>query len=201
MLHVDAAGNVRLLKEVIQMWKDGVLTPTGTGSDVTQTAAGRYVLLTDDSLLSQYKGVSLRDGELVGRRISAIGFDFAEQSLLMAGSLGAGNRVTVTNRIAADFRTNPFKHTFHPDHDNRSANYQAYRQEALDVSRAIALDFSTRYPPELVLPSATPPPGWGLDRLGGLYQETLTGLHKEPIKVQGTFELERISLIDRLNDQ
>ena len=200
MLHVDHTGEVRLLKEVIQMWKDGVLSPAGDGTNVISTTPGRYVLLTDDALVSQYKGVANRDGELVGRRISAIGFDFEEQSLLMAGAFGAG-RIAVTNHVPPTFRTNPFRHKFHPDHDNLSPDYQSYRQEAPDIHRFIALDFSLRYPPELELPVATPPPGWGRDRIGGLYQEELIGLHKEPILVQGTFELERISLIDRLNDQ
>lgn len=201
LLHVDSDGDVNLLKEVIQMWKDGVLTPTGVGSNVIQTAPGRYVLLTDEALVSQYKGVTLRDGEQVGRRISAIGFDFADLQLPMAGAFGAGETVVVTNRIAPDFRTNPFKHRYHPDHDNLSPDYQSYRQEALDITRVIALDFSSRYPPELALPVAAPPPGWGLDRIGGVYRETITGLHKQAIQVRGTFDLERISLIDRLNDQ
>jgi len=201
LLHVDHAGEVRLLKEVIQMWKDGVLSPAGDGTNVVSTTPGRYVLLTDDALVSQYKGVAIRDGEMVGRRISAIGFDFEEQSLLMTGSFGAGHQLTVTNLVPPTFRTNPFRHKFHPDHDNLTPDYQNFQQEALDIQRYIALDFSLRYPPELELPTTTPPPEWGHDRIGGMYVEELRGLHKEPINVQGTFELERISLVDRLNDQ
>ncbi|HMP89952.1 MAG TPA: hypothetical protein PJ991_07115 [Kiritimatiellia bacterium] len=201
LLHVDHSGQVRLLKDVIQMWKDGILSPAGDGTNVVSTTPGRYVLLTDETLVSQYKGVANRDGELVGRRVSAIGFDFEDQSLLMSGAFGAGNRVSVTNNIPPNFRTNPFRHKFHPDHDNLTPDYSGYQQEALDISRIISLDFSLRYPPELELPTATPPPSWGRDRIGGIYFEELRGLHKESIQVQGSFELERISLIDRLNDQ
>ena len=33
----------------------------------------------------------------------------------------------------------------------------------------------------------------------GIYRETLTGLHKQPILVQGTFRLSRASFIAELN--
>ena len=67
LLHVDAAGRTRLLKEVIEMWQDGTTTNDASGTAIIDRP-GRYVLLTDDSLVGKYTGISARDGVPVGRR-------------------------------------------------------------------------------------------------------------------------------------
>lgn len=199
LLHVDRSGQVRLLKEVIQMWKDGTYTAVN-GSNVTTATAGRYVLVTDDSLIPQFKGVGLRDGELVGRRVSAIGFDFDGTALDVAGTFAFGQTLTVSNALPASFRTNPFRHKFHPDHDNLDATYQNGAPEAPVVGRQITINLASRYPANPLLPAGTAPPGWGESRVGGTYEEQLTGLHKNPITVNGSFELQRVTVIDVLND-
>lgn len=199
LLHVDRFGQVRLLKDVIQMWKQGTTAPVG-GSNVTTATAGRYVLVTDDSRISDFKGVGLRDGELVGRRISSIGYDFDGNALDMQGTFAFGQSLAVSNAIAPNFRTNPFRHKYHPDHDNLDATFQNYQQEAPQIGRAITLSLDNRYPANPRLPASDAPPGWGESRMGGLYQERLTGLHKNPILVTGSFELQRVTVIDVLND-
>ena len=198
ILHVDTNDTVRLLKEVIQLWKEGSYTPVGDGFVLNEP--GNYVLLTDDTLISQFSGVGLRDGQMVGRRISSVGFDFDALHLDMTGAFGPGNAVTVSNTLPATFRTNPFRHKFHPDHDNWDARYRVFEQEARTVTRLITLAFSTRYPANPLLPAETPPPGWGESKVGGLYSELLTGLHKNPISVSGSFELDRASGIPVLNE-
>ena len=199
LLHVDRFGQVRLLKDVIQMWKDGTYAPVN-GSNVTTATAGHYVLVTDDSLIPQFKGVGLRDGELVGRRISSIGFDFDATALPVSGVFGFGQTLTVSNTLASGFRTNPFYHRYHPDHDNLDAAYQHPVAEAPAVGRKIMLSLDSRYPANPLLPAGAPPPGWGESRVGGTYAEELTGLHKNPILVNGSFELQRVTVIDVLND-
>ena len=198
LLHVDSNGVTRLLKEVTQMWKDGTMASTPQGN--VQTEAGHFVLVTDDTLLPQFKGVGLRDGELVGRRMSSIGFDFDALQLVMAGAFGPSGSLSVSNTLDPNFRTNPFRHKFHPDHDNLNAQYTAYQAEGPTVTRAITLSLSTRYPANPRLPTATPPTGWGESQIGGIYSEVLTGLHKNPIQVTGSFELQRISVTGVLND-
>ena len=49
---------------------------------------GRFVLLTDDSLIPQFSGSALRDGEAVGRRISTTAFAMTEP-LDMTGTFGS----------------------------------------------------------------------------------------------------------------
>ena len=142
LLHVDAAGQTRLLKEVIEMWQDGVSTNDADGNTIT-VRPGRFVLLTDDSLVGRFTGVSARDGVPVGRRLSTAGFDFADNELLLAGDFAIGSSVTGTNTMSDTFARNPFKHRYHPAH-----------QTGYDIRRVIQLDFSaapTNAPPSPVI--------------------------------------------------
>ena len=47
--------------------------------------------------------------------------------------------------------------------------------------------------------AANLPPDWGSNVVGGSYEETLSGLHQTPIRVQGTFRLERAAVAAVLN--
>jgi len=73
LIHVAANGQARLLKEVIQMWRNGTYTNDGSGNLVADKP-GQFVLLTDDTLIPLFGGSSLRDGESVGRRLSTVGY-------------------------------------------------------------------------------------------------------------------------------
>jgi hypothetical protein len=42
------------------------------------------------------------------------------------------------------------------------------------------------------------PAGWGDTLLGGYYDETLTGLHKDPLRVYGPFILRKVVNTDTL---
>jgi len=42
--------------------------------------------------------------------------------------------------------------------------------------------------------------GWGDNQLGGIYRETIRGLHKSTLYVQGTFRLQQASRVGILND-
>lgn len=90
--------------------------------------------------------------------------------------------------LPASFATNPFRHRRHPDHTI-----------GLDILRHIRLDFAS--------PSnSVERVGYGVERIAGTYREEIIGLHKElgpdkdvGLRVEGTFELNRISRIDTLN--
>ena len=49
------------------MWKPGTFTNDSRGQPVV-AAPGRYVLLTDETLLSQFEGAAVRNGQPAGRR-------------------------------------------------------------------------------------------------------------------------------------
>jgi hypothetical protein len=198
LVHVDAGGQARLLKEVIQMWQNGTTTNDALGRAVVDRA-GRFVLLTDDSKIPQYQGGSLRDGVPVGKRFSTIDFDFeggTNNALTMTGLFQIGNTNRCTIVLEPDFATNPFKHRFHPDHDNLDATYQHSKDEAYQVTRNLELRYS-----------ATDPAGtnsalsldYGYNVIGGVYRETLAGLHRTNIVAQGSFRLTRVANSPVLN--
>jgi hypothetical protein len=196
LIHVDTNGVPRLLKEVLQMWKEGTFTNDTDGAKVLDQP-GRYVLLTDKTLISHYHGATLRDGVEVGRRLSTIGFDFPSAAtnnyLTLSGAFGVGANVSGALTLDSDAATNPFKHKYHPDHDNLDASFTKFRAEACEVTRAFALEFTATDTDG----NAAPDYGYGV--LAGNYQETISGLHKNPIVVGGTFRLSRVALIGTLN--
>lgn len=196
LLHVDADGQTRLLKEVIQMWRNGTYTNDSSGNRVVERP-GQYVLLTDDALIPLFEGATVRDGESVGRRLSTIGYDFPSTGtnnfLPLSGLFAVNQRLTGTLHLPHDHPTNPFKHRYHPDHDNLNARFDAPAVESYAATRAIQLDF-TAAPPD-----GPAVPDFGFNEIGGTYREVISGIHKHAIHVSGTFRLSRVSLIAQLN--
>lgn len=97
--------------------------------------------------------------------------------------------LTATLYLPANHPTNPFRHRRHPDHSS-----------GFDIRRTLRIDFDGS--PTNSLDHA----GFGVDKITGTYREEIAGLHKLlgpqqaiGLKVEGKFELNRISLIDTLN--
>ena len=114
-------------------------------------------------------------------------------SLAPVGVDGVGGNLAGTLLLPADHPTNPFKHKYHPDHDNLNERFDGPAEESFDVTRQIALDFA-----------AAPPPGrasldFGYNEMAGTYRETITGIHKNALQLEGTFFLRRLSTIAELN--
>ena len=194
LLHVDSSGQARLLKDVIQMWENGTEIPSASNPDFTEVETpGRYVLLTDPSLISVFTGAINRDGVQVGQRFSTVAYDFEGDAQLFDGTFEPGEQISTTLVIGSELPTNPFLHRFHPDHDNRDAQFLNFRQEAYQVVREMRLIFT-----EEDLQGNTPP-GWGETLVGGLFEESITGLHKNTIFTSGEFRLRRISSVPVLN--
>jgi hypothetical protein len=199
LIHVDTAGRARLLKEVIQMWREGTYTNDAGGSRVVDKPGG-YVLVTDPRLIPQFQGATLRDGVAVGRRLSSVGFDFDgshTNAVALSGVFATNQTLRGTLLVGPDLPTNPFRHKYHPDHDDLDANFDritnAVAREVYAVAREIELQVSPQDP------AGANPPDYGSTQLAGTYRETLTGLHKRPIAVAGKFRLRRVSQIDTLN--
>lgn len=177
LIHMDASGQARLLSQVFS----GVLTAT----DASGLSSAESALKAADKGSARRMSVSHLPPSLV------------------VGSAGAGNAGTValggalTRRVVVDYQNavSPFVHAYHPDHDNRDARFATVLPQGVEswtLRRDVTFSFS-----------ATPVAGadagsWGVTQLGGTYSETLTGAHKQPLTVTGTFLLHRASDIDTL---
>jgi len=138
------------------------------------------------------------------RRITATHLPWSPTNALwqVAGSLGPGGVLTTTVGTAYDDQSsNPFLHTYHPDHDNLDATFQnelAQGYESYGITRQITLNVS---PPGNDFNSLTS----GAQSLGGYYLETITlsglGGATRNFYVSGAFALTRISTIPTLNQQ
>lgn len=174
MLHVDATGQVRLLKDLIvmQTQAQGVPLPPA-----------KPVLVTDPSQIHKYEGVVTRGGKKVGLRYSTVAFDFPGFDMTMIGGIGPG--AACGGRIDIDklAPTNPYRHKYHPDHG-----------EGFDIIRLFSLQFDGL--PSDPLAAA---PGYGVNRITGIYRESVAGLHKITLKTEGVVTLNRISTVSTLN--
>jgi hypothetical protein len=194
IIHVDTAGQARLLKDVIQMWQDGVPVPSVEVPGYYEVGEpGRFVLLTDKGLIGLYSGAGMRGGEPVGVRFSTVAYDFPGDSLEMNGQFGPGGQLSATLVVEPDLPTNPFLHRYHPDHDNLDEQFLNFKLEAYQVVRNMTLEFAFEDP------LGREPPGWGHSLVGGSFSESITGLHKHTIFTAGQFRLRRISAVAVLN--
>jgi hypothetical protein len=176
LLHVNAGGQVRLLKDVTVM--ESLSDPKNPNSGRT------VVLVTDPARLPEFQGVATRFGKRVGVRYGSVSFDFPGTSLALVGGVGPGVGCLGSLSLPADYVTNPFKHRYQPAH-----------REGFDIGRQITFKFDGS--PGSSLQNA---PGYGVQTLSGTYKETISGLHKIPLKVEGSVVLSRISQVDKLNN-
>ena len=205
LLHVTDDAQPRLLKEVTQMWQESTRTNDGNGNFVVEKP-GRFVLLTDDSLIPQFTGGVLRNGQAAGRRLSTVDYDFAggtSNYLAMTGTFATGQVASCTIVLDPNFPTNPFRHKYHPDHDHKDTLFDPLapglppeREEVYTVTRNVQLTFS---PTDPAGTNTTASISYGESVLGGTYRETITGLHKSNLVVSGTFRLNRINNSPVLN--
>lgn len=180
LVHQDSNGVARLLQQA---------------SIMPRLIDGRtnYVIVTDGRLAAQQAGAVTDANTVPGQRFSSAVFGFAHPQMLSynqaAGSLAG------TVFIGYNDPLNPFKHLYHPDHNNLD-NYTATLSEGVqsyDVYRAITLRFSTNF----IGSDATA--SWGDTVVGGEYAETLTGLYHMPLKVAGSFTLGYVTPVTQLD--
>jgi hypothetical protein len=115
LLHVDAAGGVKLLKEAVLMKTNG--------------ASPVPVIVTQPNLIPNFTGIVERGGKQVGRRFSSASFPLATDTLALTGGVAAGGSATGTLTLSAASPVNPFRHKYHPDLANAG----------VAVSRALTL--------------------------------------------------------------
>ena len=185
LLHADTNGVLRLLQQVTLL-----STPPALGSS---NPGGEPVLLTDSASFSRYRGVSMRGRDLVGRRFSTPFYPMVRTNgIPFDGTLALGASVSASWALPADAPVNPFKHRYHPDHDNLDTSFRVYRQEAYPVRRTV----------RLIIPegqgSATNP-AMGQEELEGVYEEAVEGLHRTTITARGSFRVKRILAVGALD--
>jgi len=177
LLHVasDVPKTTRLLSQVFL----GELAAT----------PGQISLCTQESLLKSTAGAKATAQRLVAAHLP---LDLATST--GTGSVAIPGALTRTITLPYTDPTNPFVHQYHPDHDNKAPRALPSDQlldagvESYDVARTCTFTFTT-LPPG----SSTTPSGWGSSVIGGTYRETITGLHRQTLQVDGTFELRRAS--------
>ena len=145
--------------------------------------------MTDETRLTSLQGATLRDGTPVGRRLSTVGFNFpsttASNFLALSGLFAVNQKVAGTFTIFPDNATNPFKHRYHPDHDNLDTRFRDFKREAFEVQRTFEFELGPR-------PSGGPrPPDYGYARLAAS-RETVRGLQPGAVYARATFRLSRV---------
>jgi hypothetical protein len=153
------------------------------------------------SLLPSYTGAD-------GARTTSAAFSIQEPVL------SSGNFTDSLNfAIAIDYQDplNPFKHKYHPDHDNLDAKFipidpdavPPYMWESYDVRRDIELEFTDLPPIDTMTDTTTlaQSVGWGSEMWGGYYREVIKGLHKNDITVSGIFIIRHVLPLDEMAPQ
>lgn len=179
LLHVASNGTTNLLSQVF----------------LGELAAnpGQRGLCTKELLLKQ-------DTKENAQRLTAAHLPLDQAIVSGSGSIAVPGVLARTVTVPFNDATNPFVHQYHPDHDNLDLRFDplsttlADGGESPNITRTCTFTF-TAAPPS----GSTVTAGWGSTVIGGTYSEVLAGPHKNPIQMDGTFELRRASEIDTLS--
>ena len=179
LLHVDAYGYVQLLQRVYLAW-DG------------PTTNGQFRLYANES--------SVPTDSPDAKRISSVAFPFMAPAALTnldVGATGGGltNRIGTSVELPFDDPTNPFLHAYHPMLDNKDWDFKPYgvSEESRTVERRISMDFNAN-----AYTNGVPDPFYGIHEIGGVYEETLSGLREQDIRVSGYVYLKRVSMVNKI---
>jgi hypothetical protein len=194
-----------------------LLTGNLSGGNIGLAETGQ----TDRLRLMQRAYVGILDGDVAGvattesllkagtlanaRRVSSTHLPVSATNApwSCAGELAAGQTLSVTVEVGYDDQgSNPFLHTYHPDHDNLSADFKTVEpvgRESYRIKRQITLTFSN---PAATFSGLTS----GGRQLVGEYEETMTlyGLvgdsqpNEKRFAMKGEFVINRISDIATL---
>ncbi len=207
MLHVDGNGTIRVLNEVIQLWRDGSTSPDPNNPNLEVVdQPGRYVLVTPSaapSILEQIGSTlvpaTLRDGREFARRTSTAAYTLYDSSgepeepiVASTGPFGEeGSVMEVNIQIEDSDPNNPFHHQYHPQH-----RYPEEGESFPDWTIDWSMEFTfTADPPDGVNTA-----GWGDTQVGGTYEQVIEGLANDSIIAGGYFKLQRTSPVPELND-
>jgi hypothetical protein len=149
-------------------------------------------------LLPHYAYTETVNGEAFPRLSSpALSIDDA----VSGGTFAAGSEMRFSIDVTGQDPLNPFKHKYHPDHDNLNTKFEPfdptqlspYLWEAFPVKRSIALTLTNEPTFEGMamtdeeVQALSSQLDWGGQNWGGDYAEVIEGLHQNDITVKGYF--------------
>lgn len=102
LLHIDSAGNARVLGEATIM-----------KTRVTPPVQPVQVIVTQPGLLANFDGITPRGSRMTGQRFSSSTFAVPAAGQILAD--GTGGWLTGTWTMDANAPGNPFRHKYHPD--------------------------------------------------------------------------------------
>lgn len=192
-------------------------TVTNLTTNVSTVVSSGFAVATNSLLLQRiYQGLrgasdlvlATRESVLApatlasARRLSAVHLPFSTNNVVWPKSSGQFRLgSSLVFNVALDYNdhaSNPFLHTYHPDHDNLTPDFsrvETQGAESYGVNRQITLTFT---PPGTDFASLTAAAG----SLGGTYSEVITFSgrpgNSRQFYLSGTFSLNRVSSISTL---
>ena len=201
LMHLDTAGNARLLRQAFS----GRLVTTSNPLGLAVSEARILGAAASDVNPQRFYMPMMPAGSptISASDIPATAATVATPTTAATAAIPATAATPTTFSSGSSVRwnithsyndpVNPFVHTYHPDHDNLDARFSstplAAGMESYTVVRTCTFSFTS------TPPNNSKVAGWGTTVLGGNYSETLTGLNKVPLSVSGTFAMRRISEI------
>ncbi|MGY8718847.1 MAG: hypothetical protein ACKVI3_13835, partial [Verrucomicrobiia bacterium] len=176
LMHVDGDGIARLLSQAFTGRLKSVGNPLG--------------ISISEELILGFAESDIAPHRYVSAQMPLVPYFIGD------GNVATGTTVTWQISIPHNDSTNPFVHTYHPDHDNLDASFSIPLESGVEsyaIERACSFTFTDN-------PTNGPEiSGWGTTVLGGSYQETLIGLNSKPLNVSGTFGMQRVSEIAEID--
>ena len=190
IVHVDGSRNAKILKEVFTAKK---------------SVGSATYLLTDRDTAIAFRGL-YPEGTIT--RTSSANFPFIAPLALEGGTF-MGGTLTASFTQRYDDKTNPFVHSFHPQHDNIQFNNKRPSKlgsgdagtgeyESWGVTREITLTFDAEDSA-----GAASPESWNRTITGGIYEEKIYGLigPEKPIVARGVFRLSKVNDVASLTTE
>ena len=172
------------------------VSDSGTASLLSRVYLGQLATAPNDPGLCTAESLLKQDALATAQRFTAAHMPLGQVIASGSGSVAIGGSLTRTITVPYNDPTNPFVHSYHPDHDNKNDRGEPVGAgvESPNMTRTCVFTF-TSAPPS----GSTVTNGWGSSVIGGTYEETMTGIHKDPLILSGTFELRRVSEIGTLS--
>jgi hypothetical protein len=170
----------------------------GTARLLSQIYIGKLSAPPYDVGLTTRESGLKQDEKASAQRMVAASLPLDQVITAGSGSVALGQSLVRTIQVPYTDATNPFVHQYHPDHDNKNARFEPVgnKVESYTIDRSCTFQFTNTPPPGSSVQS-----GWGSSVIGGTYTETITGIHKDSLRVTGTFELRRASELGDIDVQ